>query len=120
MIISSEDLCDVLHEPRVGVAEGDELVEVDAAVAVGVDLGHHALHLVGGGGPQRPQRLRQLRQRDLAVAVGVEPLEDPLHVRRLRHCRRPLGRRRSAVRPLSLSADSVRSTLISLFLYLLR
>lgn len=76
----SEDLGDVLHEPRVGVAEGDELVEVDAAVAVGVDLGHHALDLVGGGGPQRPQRIRQLRQRDLAVAVAVEPLEDALHV----------------------------------------
>lgn len=78
----SEDLGDVLHEARVGVAEGDELVEVDEAVAVGVDLGHHALDLVGGCRPQRPQRVRQLRQRYLAVPVGVEPLEDPLHVSR--------------------------------------
>ncbi|PKA45932.1 hypothetical protein AXF42_Ash016959 [Apostasia shenzhenica] len=78
----SEDLGDVLHEAGVCLAEGGELVVADVAVAVGVDLGHHAVDLVLRGRSQLPQRLAELCRGDLPVAVGVEAVEDTIELRR--------------------------------------
>lgn len=71
---------------RIGfaIAEGSELLEIDVAVLVGVDLLHHSGDLVGGGaGSEGVQDAAELVGGDLAVAVGVEALEhflDLVHV----------------------------------------
>ena len=66
----------------VGAVELGELVEVDEAVAVGVDLGHNASDLGGiGVGAECAEDVLELGAGDLAVAVLVELVEDLLDLR---------------------------------------
>ena len=61
----------------------EELVEVDAAVAVAVDLADHATALLRRAAllqPQRRQHGAELVHRDVPVAVGVEHPESLPHV----------------------------------------
>ncbi|GER48635.1 ssDNA-binding transcriptional regulator [Striga asiatica] len=77
LIVQLEGLPELLlrRAVRIGVAaaEGGELLEVDVAVLVGVDLLHHAGDLFGGGGGEDSA---ELVGGDLAVVVGIEALED--------------------------------------------
>lgn len=71
----------VLHYGRV---ELPELLDVEAAVPVGVDLLDHLRQLLlRDVDPQLLHRLAQLLPADLAVAVAVEHAEHPLQLRRI-------------------------------------
>jgi hypothetical protein len=78
-----------LIDHRSGAPDGDplhhalELAEVDAAVAVAVDVADHLLdvcHAAGLGDSQLLEHLLQLRGRDEPVAVDVEHLERLPHL----------------------------------------
>lgn len=70
---------------RSEAAEGGELGEADETVPVGVNLRHGETEVSGGGlGAEGGEDLRELREGDLAVTVGVELVEDLLELR-LRH-----------------------------------
>ena len=61
------------------LAELGELLQVYAAVVIGVDLLHHTAHLLGRRlRSEGPQHVGELGAGDLAVAVGVEAVEDLL------------------------------------------
>ena len=61
-----------------GAAEGGELGQENEAIVVRVELIHDAaeLVLVGEGGAEGAEDGAELRHGDLAVAVGVEAVED--------------------------------------------
>lgn len=61
--------------------EISELLEINVAVAVGVDLRHNALDLVVGGvGAEGPENVLELGAGDLSIAVLVELVEYLLHL----------------------------------------
>ena len=63
----------------VGAAEGGELCEADEAVTVGVEVFHEAAEVLGrDAGSERPEDAVEFVGGDLAVAVGVEAVEDCL------------------------------------------
>lgn len=66
-----------------------KFLEVDESVAIGVELGHHAAEIVGGrGGAEGGEDVAELGEGDLAVAVGVEALEDLNDIVRVERGRR--------------------------------
>lgn len=73
-----EDLSNILNQAAVSLCESGELFEGDETVAIGVDLVHHPLDLLRGDGAECLESVSELRRRDLAIAIGVEALEDPL------------------------------------------
>lgn len=65
-----------------GAVDGDELVQADEAVAVGVGLAHHG----GGvfrGAAEAEEDAAELGEGDASVAVGVELVEDAAEVVRV-------------------------------------
>ncbi|KAG5093614.1 hypothetical protein JHK84_049202 [Glycine max] len=80
-IVQLERLPELPPVATAAAVELAELLQINVAVAVPVQLRHHALHLVRRRfGSQRRHHLLQLRARDLAVAVLVELAEDLAHL----------------------------------------
>ncbi|CAD5182427.1 unnamed protein product [Musa acuminata subsp. malaccensis] len=77
-----EGEAEVLLERRGSSVEVDELGEGDESVAVNIGLAHHAAELLLGGrlAAENLKDSGELRRRDLAVAIGIEFVEDSLQV----------------------------------------
>ncbi|KAA8541343.1 hypothetical protein F0562_025306 [Nyssa sinensis] len=62
------------------LAEIGELLEIDEAVFVGIDLLHHSANLLRGRvRSERLHHIGELRRGDFPVAVGIETVEHSLH-----------------------------------------
>ncbi|WVZ06844.1 hypothetical protein V8G54_020190, partial [Vigna mungo] len=80
-IVQLEGLPELPSVAASAAVELPELLQINVAVAVAVELRHHASHLLRGSfRSQRSHQLPQLRARDLPVAVLVELVEDLAHL----------------------------------------